>query len=196
MSVSERSAPQAPDAATAKSWVLYLLECAGERLYAGITNDLAARFRAHAEGRGARFTRAFPPLRVVAASTLPSRSAALKAEYALKRQPRSAKIAFLRACGTPVDPAAGGTRQSGIHSQSGLPKPAEPRGRARLTSLSRPPQLRQCASWKPATRSLSLSARASPGIDVFPLLCSAVAMKCHSAMPSRMTMDSEPCAST
>jgi len=86
-------------------WVLYLLECAGERLYAGITNDLAARFAAHRAGRGARFTRAFAPLRVVAASTLPSRSAALKAEHALKRQPRAAKRAFLAACGTPLAPA-------------------------------------------------------------------------------------------
>jgi putative endonuclease len=84
-------------------WVLYLLECAGERLYAGITNDLAARFAAHRAGRGARFTKAFPPVRIVAASTLATRSLALKAEYALKRQPRSGKVAFLAACGTPLE---------------------------------------------------------------------------------------------
>jgi putative endonuclease len=87
-------------------WVLYLLECAGERLYAGITNDLAARFAAHRAGRGARFTKAFAPLRVVAASELPSRSEALKAEHALKRRPRAAKLAFLAACGTPLTAAA------------------------------------------------------------------------------------------
>jgi putative endonuclease len=85
--------------------VLYLIECAGERLYAGITNDLAARFQAHGEGRGARFTRAFPPVRIVAASELPSRSAALKAEYALKQQARSRKLRFLAGCGTPLDVA-------------------------------------------------------------------------------------------
>jgi len=83
-------------------WVLYLLECTGARLYAGITNDLAARYAAHCAGRGARFTRAFPPLRIVAASRLPSRSEALKAEYALKRRPRAAKLAFLATCGTPM----------------------------------------------------------------------------------------------
>ena len=86
-----------------RPWVLYLLECAGERLYAGITNDLAARFQAHVDGRGARFTRAFPPRRIVAASTLPSRSAALKAEYALKQQSRATKPRFLAACGVPLD---------------------------------------------------------------------------------------------
>ena len=92
--------------AVPEPWVLYLLECAGERLYAGITNDLAARFAAHRAGRGARFTRAFAPLRVVAACELPSRSDALKAEHALKRRPRAAKLAFLAACGTPLSPGA------------------------------------------------------------------------------------------
>jgi len=100
--------PLPPDTATppARPWIVYLLECAGERLYAGITNDLAARFKAHGEGRGARFTRAFPPLRIVAAAQLPSRSEALKAEYALKRQPRALKLRFLAGCGTPLDLAA------------------------------------------------------------------------------------------
>ena len=88
----------------AATWVLYLLECAGDRLYAGITNDLAARFAAHCAGRGARFTRAFAPLRIVAASELPSRSHALKAEIALKRRPRADKLRFLASCGEPVAP--------------------------------------------------------------------------------------------
>jgi len=78
--------------AASRPWVVYLLECAGERLYAGITNDLAARFDAHRAGRGARFTKAFAPLRVVAASELPSRSDA-------------GKLAFLAACGLPLDPS-------------------------------------------------------------------------------------------
>ena len=94
------------DAAVEGAWIVYLIECAGERLYAGITNDLAARFAAHRAGRGARFTRAFAPLRVVAASELPSRSEALKAEHALKRRPRAGKLAFLAACGTPLAAAA------------------------------------------------------------------------------------------
>lgn len=100
-------ADPAPDASTQaptapRPWVLYLLGCAGDRLYAGITNDLAARYKAHRAGRGARFTRAFPPVRIVAAVVLPSRSAALKAEHALKRQARPAKLRFLAGCGAPV----------------------------------------------------------------------------------------------
>ena len=84
-------------------WVLYLLECSGDRLYCGITNDLVARFAAHCDGRGARFTKAFAPVRIVAAASLSSRSAALKAEYALKRQPRARKLGFLAGCGTPLE---------------------------------------------------------------------------------------------
>ena len=90
---------QAPDS----PWVLYLLECAGERLYAGITNDLATRFATHCAGRGARFTKAFPPVRVVAASELPSRSQALKAEHALKQRRRADKLRWLANCGVPID---------------------------------------------------------------------------------------------
>ena len=90
-------------AAAAEPWVLYLVECVGERLYAGITNDLAARFAAHCAGRGARFTKAFPPVRIVAACELPSRSHALKAEYALKQRPRTDKLRYLADCGAPLD---------------------------------------------------------------------------------------------
>jgi len=92
------------DDALERPWVLYLLECAGDRLYAGITNDLPARFAAHCAGRGARFTKAFAPLRIVAAAQMASRSQALKAEYALKRRPRADKLRFLAGCGTPIAP--------------------------------------------------------------------------------------------
>lgn len=102
VSARQCEATEPSDDIAAQPWVLYLLECAGDRLYAGITNDLAARFKTHSNGRGARFTRAFAPVRIVAASELPSRSEALKAEYALKQQPRSNKLRFLAGCGTPL----------------------------------------------------------------------------------------------
>ena len=89
--------------AAAQPWVLYLMECAGERLYAGITKDLPARFATHCAGRGARFTKAFPPVRIVAACELPSRSQALKAEHALKQRPRADKLHYLANCGVPID---------------------------------------------------------------------------------------------
>jgi putative endonuclease len=84
---------QAP--AAAADWCLYLLECEGGVLYAGITNRLAERFAAHQAGKGAKFTRANPPLRILGSRPYPNRSEASKAEYAIKRLPRGRKLAFL-----------------------------------------------------------------------------------------------------
>jgi len=77
-------------------WHLYLLECKGGSYYAGITNRLEARFAAHLSGRGAKYTRANPPIRILASKTYPDRSAASIAEAQLKRIPRSEKLGFFK----------------------------------------------------------------------------------------------------
>ncbi|CAN7776336.1 GIY-YIG nuclease family protein [Variovorax sp. LjRoot290] len=79
------------------TWCLYLLECKGGVMYAGITNRLAERFAAHLAGKGAKFTRANPPLRILGAKPFADRSEASRAEYAIKRLPRNRKLAFLAA---------------------------------------------------------------------------------------------------
>ncbi|KLJ02406.1 GIY-YIG nuclease family protein [Luteimonas sp. FCS-9] len=81
----------------ARPWYLYLLECRDGNWYAGITNDLDARFEAHAAGRGAKYTRAHPPLRVLASRPYADRASASRAEWQLKRQPRARKLAWLQA---------------------------------------------------------------------------------------------------
>jgi putative endonuclease len=68
-----------------KPWYLYILECAGGRLYTGVTVDVEARYRAHSNGRGAKFTRSYPPSRVLLVQAYPDRSEALKAEHAVKK---------------------------------------------------------------------------------------------------------------
>ncbi len=78
-------------------WVLYLLECENGSYYAGITTNLERRFAEHVFGIGARYTRANPPLRVVAAKEFADRSSASRAEAALKKLPRSAKVGFFAA---------------------------------------------------------------------------------------------------
>lgn len=82
-----------------KPWFLYLLECANGSYYAGITTDVAARFLAHQQGKGARYTRANPPIRILAQAEYADRSAASKAEWALKKLPREAKPGFFRSAG-------------------------------------------------------------------------------------------------
>lgn len=68
-----------------KPWFLYLLECQDGSIYTGITVDVAARYAAHANGTGARYTRSHPPQRLLAVIEYPDRSAASKAEYAMKQ---------------------------------------------------------------------------------------------------------------
>ena len=74
-------------------WHLYLLECRSGKgattLYAGITTE-------HVAGTGARYTRAHPPIRVIASRRYPDRSSASKAEAALKKLPRTAKPDFFK----------------------------------------------------------------------------------------------------
>ena len=77
-----------------RPYFLYLLECRGGRLYAGIAVDVEARFKKHLLGNGAKFTRAWPPLRILESRPCGSRSEALRAEIALKRLPRSKKRAY------------------------------------------------------------------------------------------------------
>lgn len=73
---------------------LYLLECEGGVYYAGIALDVERRFYQHLFGTGARFTRARPPLRVLAAREYPSKSDALRAELRLKALARGEKVGF------------------------------------------------------------------------------------------------------
>ena len=67
------------------SWFLYVIECQDGSLYTGISTDVERRYAQHAAGKGARYTRAHPPKRLLLALEYPDQSAALKAEYALKQ---------------------------------------------------------------------------------------------------------------
>ena len=95
-----------------KHWWLYLLACKDGRMYAGIAIDVEARFALHVSGKGAKFTRANPPRRVLAAQPFPSRSAALKAEYALKQLDRAGKLAWVKRTLTPLSPKGEGVHHS------------------------------------------------------------------------------------
>ncbi|MBL1234248.1 MAG: GIY-YIG nuclease family protein [Rhodobiaceae bacterium] len=83
--------------AEAKSWYLYILECAGKRLYTGIAVDVDARFHAHVSGKGARFTKAFKPKRIAYTETHADRSAASSAEHAMKKLSADQKWALIAA---------------------------------------------------------------------------------------------------
>ena len=79
------------------SWFLYMIECVDGTLYTGIAVDVEARFALHLAGKGAKYTRAHPPLRVVFRRRFKDRSLASKAEYAMKQLSREEKWGVCKA---------------------------------------------------------------------------------------------------
>lgn len=75
-------------------WVVYILKCADDTLYTGITNDLEARMAKHESGKGAKYTRSRSPFEILHKEMYPSRSEALKREAAIKSLSRSQKLAL------------------------------------------------------------------------------------------------------
>lgn len=69
----------------------YILECSDGTYYTGWTTDPARRVHQHNAGRGARYTRARRPVRLVYVEELPDQRAAMKRERAIKALPRSQK---------------------------------------------------------------------------------------------------------
>jgi putative endonuclease len=78
-----------------KTWFVYVIECTDGSLYTGITVNVALRFKAHLQGRGARYMRLHPPLRVLAEEVHPDRSSASKAEYRIKQLTAAEKRAYM-----------------------------------------------------------------------------------------------------
>ncbi|QRM19843.1 GIY-YIG nuclease family protein [Dechloromonas sp. TW-R-39-2] len=87
----------------AKPWFLYLIECVDGSIYTGITVDIAARYAAHAQGKGARYTRAHPPLRLLGYESHPDRSSASKAEYRIKKLSATEKRKYADRLTLPAD---------------------------------------------------------------------------------------------
>lgn len=72
-----------------------MIECVDGTLYTGIARDATKRFAEHKAGKGARYTRAHPPRRIVYRESCANRSAALRREYAIKALSRAHKQKFL-----------------------------------------------------------------------------------------------------
>ena len=78
-------------------WQVYLLQCADQSLYAGVTKDLARRLQQH-NGQlagGARYTQARRPVALVWSEVCDSRSDAQQREHALRRLSRAQKLALI-----------------------------------------------------------------------------------------------------
>ncbi|SHG78143.1 putative endonuclease [Fibrobacter sp. UWCM] len=68
-----------------------MLRCAGNRIYTGYAVDVEARFEQHKSGKGAKFTKAFPPECILRKFELPSHEQALRLEARIKKLAREQK---------------------------------------------------------------------------------------------------------
>jgi putative endonuclease len=73
----------------------YVVSCKDNSLYAGYTNNLKRRMKLHNEGKGAKYTRARRPVQLVYSKGFPTKSEAMKAEYAFKQWDRKRKLQYL-----------------------------------------------------------------------------------------------------
>ena len=74
-----------------KAHFVYMLRCKGERIYTGYAVDVEARYNEHCSGKGAKFTKAFPPECVLRTFELESREKALRLEARIKKLKRPQK---------------------------------------------------------------------------------------------------------
>lgn len=70
---------------------VYMLRCAGNRIYTGYAVDVEARFEQHKSGKGAKFTHAFPPECILRKFELSSHEEALRLEARIKKLDREGK---------------------------------------------------------------------------------------------------------
>jgi len=82
--------------ATYTPWYLYMVRCADDTLYTGITTDVQRRIDEHnGDDRiGARYTRTRRPVELVYTEQVASRAAAASREAAIKKLTRQQKLAL------------------------------------------------------------------------------------------------------
>ncbi len=61
-------------------------------LYCGYTDDVEKRFTAHMQGKGAKYTRANKPVKIVYQKEFENKSDAMKEEARIKKLSHSAKL--------------------------------------------------------------------------------------------------------
>lgn len=79
------------------AWFVYLIECRDGSVYTGIATDVDRRYAQHLAGKGARYTRANPPVQLLAHFPHPDRASASRAEYAIKQLTAARKRALCAA---------------------------------------------------------------------------------------------------
>ena len=74
---------------------MYVVECCDGTYYTGYTTDVKKRIAVHNSGKGAKYTRARLPVKLIYVEGFDSKEEAMSAEVLLKRKKRAQKERFL-----------------------------------------------------------------------------------------------------
>ncbi len=77
------------------AWFVYMVRCRNGSLYTGITNDVELRIAAHNSGKGAKYTRAFGPVKLVYQKKMRSATLARHREAMIKKMQKGEKEQLL-----------------------------------------------------------------------------------------------------
>lgn len=78
------------------AWTVYILSCSDKSLYTGITVDVERRLNEHNNSnKGARYTRARRPVKLIYQESCVNRSEASQRELQIKKLTRSQKLAMI-----------------------------------------------------------------------------------------------------
>ena len=82
---------------TESHWYVYILRCADDSLYTGITSDLTRRIDEHNSSKAlaAKYTRSRRPVKLVYQERYASKSDALKREHLIKQLSKKQKEALI-----------------------------------------------------------------------------------------------------
>lgn len=76
---------------------VYILRCGDNSLYTGYTTDVEKRLEVHNSGKGAKYTRARLPVKLVYYRRVDSKSIGLKLESRIKKLSKNKKEALVKA---------------------------------------------------------------------------------------------------
>ena len=78
-----------------ESWYVYILKCADDTYYTGITSNINRRIKEHGTNKGAKYTKQRGPFKLVYKASFLNRSIASKEEYKIKSLSLQDKIKLI-----------------------------------------------------------------------------------------------------
>lgn len=78
------------------NWYVYIVKCADDTLYTGVTTDLDRRVAEHNDSsKGAKYTRGRGPVELVYSCTAKDKAEACKEEFRIKALSRAEKLLLI-----------------------------------------------------------------------------------------------------